>query len=129
MVIYRSKITKTVFQAKQIINHGKIKVNNKIITSSNIILNRGDIITLNNFKIIKNFYYINKVKIIKLKKNKIKKFTRLIRILKKMNIKNKKNYLIITALYCGGFFRLAYVSLRCTCFDEVLSLCKNNAYA
>ena len=38
MVIYRSKITKTIFQAKQIINHGKIKVNNKIITSSNFIL-------------------------------------------------------------------------------------------
>jgi small subunit ribosomal protein S4 len=109
MVIYRSKITKTVFQAKQIINHGKIKVNNKIITSSNIILNRGDIITLNNFKIIKNFYYINKVKIIKLKKNKIKKFTRLIRILKK----NKVNYIQINNKY--NF----YIFLKKPSFTEI----------
>lgn len=53
MVIYRSKITQTIFEAKQIINHGKIKINDKIITSSNFILNRGDIISLNNFEIIK----------------------------------------------------------------------------
>ena len=109
MVIYRSKITKTVFQAKQIINHGKIKVNNKIITSSNLILNRGDIITLNNFKIIKNFYYIHKIKKIKLKKNKIKKFTRLVRILKK----NKVNYIQINNKY--NF----YIFLKKPSFTEI----------
>jgi small subunit ribosomal protein S4 len=109
MVIYRSKITKTVFQAKQIINHGKIKVNNKIITSSNLILNRGDIITLNNFKIIKNFYYIHKIKKIRLKKNKIKKFTRLVRILKK----NKVNYIQINNKY--NF----YIFLKKPSFTEI----------
>ena len=102
-------VFKTVFQAKQIINHGKIKVNNKIITSSNLILNRGDIITLNNFKIIKNFYYIHKIKKIKLKKNKIKKFTRLVRILKK----NKVNYIQINNKY--NF----YIFLKKPSFTEI----------
>lgn len=82
MVIFRSKITKTIFESKQIINHGKIKVNNKIITSSNYILKRGDIITLNNFKILKKFYYINKT-------NNFKKYYKLIKISRK----NKVNYI------------------------------------
>nr|YP_009327225.1 ribosomal protein S4 [Aphanomyces astaci]AOQ30612.1 ribosomal protein S4 [Aphanomyces astaci] len=60
MIIYRSKITKTIFEAKQIINHGKIKINDKIITSSNFILNKGDIISLNNFKLSKKFFYKSK---------------------------------------------------------------------
>ena len=60
IVIFRSKITKTIFEAKQIINHGKVKINNKIITSSNLILNKGDIITFNNFKILNNYIYIKK---------------------------------------------------------------------
>ncbi len=83
MVIFRSKIAKTIFESKQIINHGKIKVNNKIITSSNYILKRGDIITLNNFKIEKKFYYLKK-------KNKdLKKNYNLIKIIRK----NKVNYI------------------------------------
>ena len=126
MVVYRSKITKTIFQAKQIINHGKIKVNNKIITSSNFILNRGDIITLNNFKIIKRYNYINlikkrifkilekkkkkkKKKLFKKIKIKIKKFTRLIKILKK----NKLNYIQVNNKY--NF----YVFLKKPSFTEI----------
>ena len=105
MVIYRSKITKTIFQAKQIINHGKIKVNNKIINNSNFILNRGDIITLNNFKIVKKFYYK-----IKLKKNvKSKKFSRIIGILKK----NKVNYIQINNKYN------LYIFLKKPAFTEI----------
>lgn len=80
MIIFRSKIAKTIFESKQIINHGKIKVNNKIITSSNYILKKGDIITLNNFKIFKKFYY---------KKKKIKNNYNLIKIIRK----NKVNYI------------------------------------
>lgn len=82
MIVFRSKIAKTIFEAKQIINHGKIKVNNKIITSSNYILKRGDIITLNNFKILKKFYYLKK------KKN-FQKSYELIKTIRK----NKVNYI------------------------------------
>ena len=62
IIVFRSKITKTIFESKQIINHGKIKINNIIITSPNYILKRGDMITLNNFKILKKFFYIKKKK-------------------------------------------------------------------
>ena len=82
MVVFRSKIVKTIFESKQIINHGKIKVNNKIITSSNYILRRGDIITLNNFKIFKKFYYLQK-------KQNFKKSYNLIKTIRK----NKVNYI------------------------------------
>ena len=83
MVVFRSKIVKTIFESKQIINHGKIKVNNKIITSSNYILKKGDIITLNNFKIEKKFFYLKK-------KNKdFNKSYNLIKIIRK----NKVNYI------------------------------------
>lgn len=75
MIVYRSRITKTIYEAKQIINHGKIKVNDKIITSSNYMLNRGDIISLNNFNNVKKFFYENtsnkNVFLKKIKKNKV----------------------------------------------------------
>ena len=102
IVIFRSKITKTIFESKQIINHGKIKVNNKIITSSNYILKRGDIITLNNFKIFKKFYYINKT-------NNFKKYYKLIKISRK----NKVNYIQFNNKYNMCIF------LRKPLFKEV----------
>nr|UQT68353.1 ribosomal protein S4 [Nothophytophthora sp.] len=42
--IVRLKIARTVFQAKQLINHKKIKVNNKIINKPNFLLQKGDTI-------------------------------------------------------------------------------------
>jgi len=42
--IVRLKLARTVFQAKQLINHKKIKVNNKIINKPNFLLQKGDII-------------------------------------------------------------------------------------
>jgi small subunit ribosomal protein S4 len=101
MIIYRSKIVKTIFEAKQIINHGKIKVNDKIISSSNYILNRGDIISLNNFKISKKYYYIEKKK----KNNNI--------ILLKKIRKNKVNYIEINNKLN------IYIFLRKPLFNEI----------
>nr|YP_010118050.1 ribosomal protein S4 [Phytophthora fallax]QPN54100.1 ribosomal protein S4 [Phytophthora fallax] len=40
----RLKLAKTIFQAKQLINHKKIKINNKIISKPNFLLQQGDII-------------------------------------------------------------------------------------
>ncbi len=42
--VVRLKLARTIFQAKQLINHKKIKVNNKIINKPNFILQKGDII-------------------------------------------------------------------------------------
>nr|YP_010507811.1 ribosomal protein S4 [Phytophthora hedraiandra]UXG55911.1 ribosomal protein S4 [Phytophthora hedraiandra] len=42
--LVRLKLVKTIFKAKQLINHNKIKVNNKIINKPNFILKKGDII-------------------------------------------------------------------------------------
>ena len=42
--LVRLKLVKTIFQAKQLINHKKIKINNKIISKPNFILKKGDII-------------------------------------------------------------------------------------
>nr|YP_010394064.1 ribosomal protein S4 [Peronospora belbahrii]DAZ88072.1 TPA_asm: ribosomal protein S4 [Peronospora belbahrii] len=47
--LVRLKLVKTIFQAKQLINHKKVKINNKIISKPNFLLQKGDII-----KIIKN---------------------------------------------------------------------------
>ena len=47
--LVRLKLVKTIFKSKQLINHKKIKVNNKIISKPNFILQKGDII-----QIIKN---------------------------------------------------------------------------
>lgn len=44
IVVARLKLAKTIFQSKQLINHGKIQVNNQIITKSNYLLKKGDII-------------------------------------------------------------------------------------
>lgn len=43
--LIRLKFAKTFCQAKQLINHKKIKINNKIIDKPNFILKKGDIIT------------------------------------------------------------------------------------
>nr|YP_009233127.1 ribosomal protein S4 [Phytophthora polonica]AMB20932.1 ribosomal protein S4 [Phytophthora polonica] len=42
--LVRLKLAKTIFQAKQLINHNKIKINNKIINKPNFLLQKGDII-------------------------------------------------------------------------------------
>lgn len=42
--LVRLKLVKTIFHAKQLINHKKIKVNNKIINKPNFLLQKGDII-------------------------------------------------------------------------------------
>jgi len=67
VVIFRLQIAKTIFESKQIINHNKIKVNNKIVNFQNYILKKGDIISLTNFQKSENFYKNNiyKNKIIK----------------------------------------------------------------
>ena len=44
--LVRLKLVKTIFQAKQLINHNKIKINNKIISKPNFLLEKGDIIHL-----------------------------------------------------------------------------------
>jgi len=49
--LVRLKLVKTIFQAKQLINHNKIKVNYKIISKPNYLLQKGDIIY-----ILKNNY-------------------------------------------------------------------------
>lgn len=42
--LVRLKLVKTIFHAKQLINHKKIKVNNLIISKPNFLLKKGDII-------------------------------------------------------------------------------------
>ncbi len=42
--LVRLKLTKTIFQSKQLINHKKVKINNKIINKPNFLLKKGDII-------------------------------------------------------------------------------------
>lgn len=44
IVVVRLKLAKTIFQSKQLINHGKIQINNQIINKSNYLLKKGDII-------------------------------------------------------------------------------------
>jgi ribosomal protein S4 len=44
--IVRLKMAKTIFESKQLINHKKIKVNNKIINKPNFLLKKGDIINI-----------------------------------------------------------------------------------
>lgn len=46
--LLRLKFSKTIFQAKQLINHKKIKINGKIISKPNYLLKKGDIITIIN---------------------------------------------------------------------------------
>lgn len=44
IVIFRLKISKSIFHAKQLINHGKIKINDKKVFSGNYLLKKGDTI-------------------------------------------------------------------------------------
>ena len=44
--LVRLKLVKTIFKAKQVINHNKIKVNNKIISKPNFLLKTGDIVRI-----------------------------------------------------------------------------------
>jgi ribosomal protein S4 len=46
VAVVRMKIARSIFHAKQLINHKKIKVNDKIISKSNFLLKKGDIISL-----------------------------------------------------------------------------------
>ena len=44
--LVRLKLVKTIFKAKQLINHKKISVNSKIISKPNFILQKGDIVKI-----------------------------------------------------------------------------------
>lgn len=44
IVVVRLKFAKTIFEAKQLINHGKIQVNNMKINKPNYLLKQGDMI-------------------------------------------------------------------------------------
>lgn len=46
--VLRLRLARTIFQSKQLINHKKIKVNNKIVSKPNFLLNKGDIINIVN---------------------------------------------------------------------------------
>lgn len=50
IIIYRLKVTRSIFEAKQIINHGKVQINGKYVFSQNYILKKGDIISFHDFK-------------------------------------------------------------------------------
>ena len=43
--LVRLKFARSIFQAKQLINHKKIKVNDKIVNKPNFILKKGDIVS------------------------------------------------------------------------------------
>lgn len=61
VILYRLYIAKSIFHAKQLINHKKIYVNKKLITSSYFFLKEGDIVEfpkLSILKIKKNLAYI-----------------------------------------------------------------------
>ena len=44
--LVRLKLAKTVFQSKQLINHKKVKINNKIVSKPNFLLKKGDVATV-----------------------------------------------------------------------------------
>ena len=46
IVIRKLRITKTIYKAKQIISHNKVKINGNIINKSNFLLKEGDIISI-----------------------------------------------------------------------------------
>lgn len=46
--LVRLKLTKTIFQSKQLINHKKVKINNKIVNKPNFLLKKGDVISIIN---------------------------------------------------------------------------------
>jgi ribosomal protein S4 len=44
--VLRFRLARTIFQAKQLINHNKVKVNNKIINKPNFLLKKGDMVNI-----------------------------------------------------------------------------------
>jgi small subunit ribosomal protein S4 len=44
--LWRLSFARSIFQAKQLINHKKIKINNEIVNKPNFLLRKGDIISL-----------------------------------------------------------------------------------
>ncbi len=50
IVVLRLKLAKSIFHAKQLINHKKIKVNGQVISYSNFLLKTGDIVTNTSMK-------------------------------------------------------------------------------
>lgn len=44
--VLRFRLARTIFQAKQLINHRKIKINDKIVSKPNFLLKKGDIISI-----------------------------------------------------------------------------------
>ena len=46
--LLRLRFVKTIFQAKQFVNHKKVKVNNKIVSKPNFLLKKGDVISIIN---------------------------------------------------------------------------------
>lgn len=68
ILLVRLYIAKSIFHAKQLINHKKIKVNNKVLTSNFYFLNPGDIISFQKLAILKlkkNLVYVEYNKYIK----------------------------------------------------------------
>lgn len=51
VLLFRCSFVSTIFQAKQLIKHKNIYVNNRIVLSNNFYLSEGDIIKINNQKI------------------------------------------------------------------------------
>lgn len=46
--LLRFRLTRTIFQSKQLINHKKIKINNEIVSKPNFLLKKGDVISIIN---------------------------------------------------------------------------------
>ena len=44
--VLRFRLARTIFQAKQLINHRKIKINDKIVSRPNFLLKKGDIVSI-----------------------------------------------------------------------------------
>lgn len=69
IILFRLKISTSIFHAKQLINHGKIKINNKIIFSQNIILNNGDFFSYEKVNLKKLSNKLNYIEINQFTKN------------------------------------------------------------
>jgi small subunit ribosomal protein S4 len=44
--VLRFRLARTIFQAKQLINHRKIKINGKVVSRPNFLLKKGDIVSI-----------------------------------------------------------------------------------
>ena len=51
IILFRLKITRSIFESKQIINHGKVCINGKSIVSQNYHLKKGDLISFSQYKV------------------------------------------------------------------------------